>query len=113
MKYSGTIISESLSDPKILDSLKIISSRVTDDENPQDRWHLYSVEVSEKEIELISKNLESTKWYAHFWQGNKIIAVFKDKTFTFLKDKKGTWKPAIDYGLSIGIPKQQLDFKIK
>ncbi len=112
MKYVGTIVEESLLDNRILNKLKIKSVRISSAENPLNRWHLYSVEVDDKDIDLISKNLKSTKWYAHFWKGNKVIAVFKDKTFNFDYNKKETWKQAVEYGLSIGIPKEQLDFKI-
>ena len=91
---------------------EIINFKISNDDNPADRWHLYTINVSKEEINKISKKLKSTKWYAHFWKGNDVIAVFKDKTFTFKLDDKKTWKPAIDYGLSIGIPKEQLDFVI-
>ena len=57
--------------------------------------------------------LKSEKWYAHFWDKNKnIIAVFQNKFFYFNYDDKQSWEPAIKYGLSIEIPKEQLDFLI-
>ncbi len=49
----------------------------------------------------------------HFWDNRNIIVAFKDKIFEIDYDDKGTWKNAIDYGISIGIPKEQLDFSIE
>jgi hypothetical protein len=39
-----------------------------------------------------------------------MIILFKDKRFEVKIDDEQTWKDAIDYGLSINIPKEQLDF---
>ncbi len=107
--YTGTIVAESLIDKSVLDGLKVIESEVS----PNLGWHLFTVEVLLEEIQSISKNIESNKWYMHFWKGRDVIVVFKDKTFEFNYDDKESWKPVIEYGLSIGIPQEQLDFPIK
>ena len=112
-EYKGTIVEESLIDNRILNDLEIVSFRISKDANPDDRWHLYAANISKEDISKISKKLKSKKWYAHFWKGNDVIAVFKNKIFNFKYDDKKTWKPAIDYGLSIGIPKEQFDFSIE
>jgi hypothetical protein len=39
-----------------------------------------------------------------------MIVVFRNKTFNQKVTDKTTWEPAIQYGLSIGVPKEQLDF---
>jgi hypothetical protein len=41
--YKGTIVEESLVDNRILNGLEIIDFKISDDENPADRWHLYTV----------------------------------------------------------------------
>jgi len=48
----------------------------------------------------------------HFWKDKDVIAVFEGKKFAFNYDDKSSWTPAVEYGLSIGIPKEQLDFPI-
>ena len=48
----------------------------------------------------------------HFWNEREIIAVFKDKTFTFNSDDKPSRINAVNYGISLGIPEEQLDFII-
>jgi hypothetical protein len=48
----------------------------------------------------------------HFWNGNEVIAVFKDKSFEFMYDRKETWKSAVEHGRSLGIPEEQLNFVV-
>ncbi len=110
-QYKGVIIEESLADNRILNDFKIIEFRISKEENPADRWHIYTVQVSKEDIVRLSKNIKQ-KWYMHFWKGRNVIAIFKDKKFEFNFDSKVTWKPVFEYGLSLGIPKEQLDFPI-
>lgn len=109
--YKGVVIEESLEDNRILNDLKIIGFRISKDANPADRWHLYTVRVSKEEIIKLSKNIRQ-KWYMHFWRGQDVIAIFKGKKFEFNFDDKSAWKPAVEHGLSLGIPKEQLNFPI-
>lgn len=111
--YFGTIIEESLEDNRILNEIEIISFRISKDENPDDRWHLYKAKVSREDIEKLSKYIRPGKWYMHFWEGSDVIAVFKDKTFEFNHADKTTWREAVAYGRSQGIPEEQLDFIIE
>ena len=110
-EYKGIIVEESLNDNRIMNDLNIIGFRISKDENPADRWHLYTVLVSHENIERLSNNIKP-KWYMHFWKDREIIAVFYGKTFEFNYDDKSSWTPAIQYGLSTGIPGEQLDFII-
>ncbi len=111
-KYKGTIVQESLVDDRILNDFDTIAYKVTDEENPYERWHLITVLTNEESIEKLSKNLKPEKWYAHFWNGDDVIAVFPNKTFQFKHSDKSTWKEAVEYGKSLGIPEEQLDFLI-
>jgi hypothetical protein len=110
--YKGTIVEESLVDNRILNGLEIIDFKISDDENPADRWHLYTVSVTRDDIERVSRSIKSGKWYMHFWNGNEVIAVFKDKSFEFMYDRKETWKSAVEHGRSLGIPEEQLNFVV-
>lgn len=105
--YKGVIIKSSLKDPNILEGFKVIRQEVDED------WELYTVEATREQLEQLSHELDEGKWYAHFWQNRDIIVVYKNKIFEFNFDDKASWKPAIDYGLSIGIPSEQLDFLIE
>lgn len=110
-KYTGIIVEESLKDNRIVNNLEVIEVRISDEEKPEERWHLYTVKVSRKEIEKVSKNIKQG-WYMHFWKGKKVIVIFKDKKFEFDFDDKKSWQPVVKYGLSLGIPKEELDFPI-
>ena len=108
--YLGTIVEESLEDNCVLNDFHILNVRVTNEDNPTERWHLYKVEATLEQLQKLSSVLKPEKWYAHFWSGDEMIVVFRDKTFTQKVSDKSTWEPAIQYGISIGIPKEQLDF---
>lgn len=112
MTYTGTIVEESLLDSRIINDFKIIHAHISRANNTEDRWHLYKVEASEQQIETLSSHLKSHGWYVHFWQEDKIIVIFPHKKFTISHSNKTTWIKAINYGISIGIPREQLDFPI-
>src|SRR5437667_10672928 len=113
MKYTGTIVQESLSDDRILNEIEIIDFKVTKEENPSDRWHLFTVKITKEQIQKLSNYLKPEKWYAHFWSGDNVVAIFPNKIFKFKHSNKSTWKDAVNYGKSIGIPEEQLDFIIE
>lgn len=111
-KWKGCIVEESLDDNLVLNDLEIVKVRITSEENPKDRWHIYNALVSEKGIEKIHIHLRQS-WYVHFWKDGKMIILFKGKKFIADAINKSTWNNAIEYGLSINIPKEQLDFLIE
>lgn len=104
--YQGTIIENSLSDKTILENVKITKSYKVKD------WSLNDVLVNKKQIEKLGEYLNDDPWYMHFWQsGNDdVIVVFKDKIFRIKYSNKTTWREAVEYGKSRGIPEEQLDF---
>lgn len=104
----GTIIQQSLEDKEILNEFKIIKIK------PAGEWLIYFVEGEPEAIRTLTKVLKKGKWYAHFWDDERNIhAVFRDQVFDFNFDDKKSWEPVIKYGLSLGIPKEQLDFPIE
>lgn len=108
-EYHGIIVKEGLKDQSILKKLRILGEKRTED------WTLLRVSVSENEInnvvKLIQKSLVTkSTYYAHFYRNRKLIIVFPQRTFTLTPNRE-TWKPAIEYGKSVGIPEEELDFK--
>ena len=112
MSYKGTIIEESLLDNRFLNSFKVNKVRISSAEKPEDRWHLYEVEAMPAQIDRLATQLKPTGWYTHFWQGDDVTVVFPGKKFEIKYSDQTTWREAIVYGESIGIPAEQLDFKI-
>jgi len=113
-KYRGIIIRESLSNPSILEDIKIVSEHTEpDQDNPNEIWHTYTVEISRDMIKELQPYLKQEGgWYMHFWKGRDVVVVFRDKMFEINYDDKSTWEEVVNYGLSMGVPKEQLDFLI-
>ena len=95
-----------------MNDIEIIRFRITDEDDFEKRWPTYNSLLSEEEIKKIHSNLKQG-WYMHFWRGNEIIVLFKDKKFVLELDNKDSWRDAIDFGSSINIPREQLDFEIE
>ncbi|MDP3015173.1 MAG: hypothetical protein Q8N28_02045 [bacterium] len=110
--YKGAIIEESLVDNRLLNNLEIINLEITTEENPAERWHIFKVHASKDDIDKLSKNINDKKWYMHFWKGKDVILCFQDKKFEFNRGDENAKKQVIDYGISIGIPREQLNFFI-
>jgi len=102
--YSGTIVENSLADKSILDKLKITKTWQDED------WILHNVEVTEEEIGELGKHLANGPWYMNFWSGDNMKVVYKDIIFDIKISDKSTWTESINFGKSIGIPEEQLDF---
>lgn len=102
----GTVIENSLQDVGILNTLTIIKSWTEGD------WKLHQIVVSRNEAINLGKCLSDGPWYMHFWEeGNDmILVVFKNAYFDIAKSDKTTWAPAIEYGRTLSIPEEQLDF---
>ena len=107
--YKGVVIKSSLKNPNILGRFKILE----ESRSPNSDWELYTIEATPEQIKQLSYELDEGKWYIHFWEGRNVMVVYKDRIFEFNFDDKDNWKPAVDYGLSIGIPIEQLDFPIE
>ena len=107
--YQGTIIENSLNDKAILDNLKVMKTY------PLEDWMLHDVQVNEKQIEKMGECLSDGPWYMHFWQkdSDDVTVVFKDKNFKIKYSDKNTWTEAINHGKSLGIPEEQLNFKME
>jgi hypothetical protein len=109
-EYHGIIIKEGLKDQLVLGNMKILGKK------KGIKWTLLRVGLNENKIDevvgLVQKSLvtEPARYYAHFYREGKLIVVFPKKIF-YLTPEKETWRPAIDYGKSVGVPEDELDFK--
>ena len=104
--YKGTIVENSLADKSILEKLQVTKTWQDGD------WTLHKVLINEDQFDDVAEPLSAGPWYVHFWQdeSDEIFVVFKDKRFKISKSDKFSWSDAIEYGKSIGIPEEQLDF---
>lgn len=116
MAFRGIIIEESLKDLDVLKDIEVLSTKILD-EGTEDEWHLRKVKIPDEKIHDFTKKLmgeikDDGKWYAHFYHEDPLkdhlIVVFPNERKLV---GKAHLERAIEYGLSIGIPKDQLGFK--
>jgi hypothetical protein len=114
-EYHGIIINLSQKDKSIFNTVEVIGKRkflfglIT----------LYKVKVSPGNIDNVIKAFQTNmsdriflrkqEFYFHFYRGNELVIVFKNKIFKASPDKS-TWSDAITYGIQLKIPENQLDF---
>lgn len=119
MNYTGVVIEESLQDKGILDRLHVVSTQVepvTDrHETPWlKQWTLHAVEVPEEQADVLaqelSKALRSDYWYADYKNDKTHFIVFPGKVFQVDRGHVEQYQPVVKYGLSLGIPRHQLNF---
>lgn len=119
MSYIGVIIEESLAQRGVLKELKVLETEiepVTERmKTPQlKQWTLHTVEIPETKVttisERLSKDLEQ-KWYADYKNGKYHYIIYKSKVFKVDLKNPVLYKEAKRYGISLGIPEHQVDFK--
>jgi len=109
-EFHAIIVDKSLMSLEVLKDLKLLSQDV-----PSGNWTLYKISVNENDlistIKKIQPLIDEGGWYFHFYNsdGSRLVVAFKDKIFE-LTNNPTTWSEAIDYGVSLGVPLEQLDF---
>jgi len=107
-RYHGIIVDVSQKDESIFHNLKILGQKKTED----GEWTLYKIGVETDKIDEILKKLQENMvegFYFHFYKNKELIVVFKKRIFK-VKIDKSTWNKIIEYGKSLNIPEEQLDF---
>lgn len=102
----GTIIENSLLSKDILTKVTILRTYHAED------WILHDVLLEESLVSELSSSLSTGPWYIHVWKPgtDDVTVIFKDKIFKINYTDKSTWAEAVTYGISIGIPREQLSF---
>jgi hypothetical protein len=108
--FLGIVIEQSLADPAFAETLDVIKRK----RDPNGSWAFLLVRIASDrlftELERIRQALAGDQpWYAHFFSGEKIAVVFSEAIFSMTTDV-ASWEAAIAHGLSLGIPREQLDF---
>lgn len=120
MDYRGTIIEESLGDPGILKSVKIIETKVEQVTETHKtpwlkKWTIHTVEIPEAKAADIADRIEKVldsehPWYADFKNVETHYIIFRNKTFRVNRKSEAEYRAAKEYGISLGIPEYQVDF---
>ena len=116
MVWIGVIIKESLNDESVLKLVKVIKSRKTTLENESERGFLtfLSVELKDRDKDIFLKKAISSikdRFYIHIVKEKTMIVVYKNKFFEFSFGKSNKIEEVRNYGLSIGILKEQMPFE--
>ena len=115
----GDVIEESLQDKSILKNLNIVSTRVEKVTEKHKtpwlkQWTLHTIEVpdaeGEKLAEKLSRTLEPNYWYIDYKNSDTHYIIFPKKVFRVNCKSPEEYKPVVSYGVSLNIPRYQLDF---
>jgi hypothetical protein len=115
MNYHGIILNISQRDKSIFDEIELLGKKNVF----LGMVVLNKVKVASEHLERLIPKLQSNmakhffylihEFYCHFYRGNELIIVFRNKVFRVTTDQS-SWKEAIEYGENLGIPLKQLDF---
>lgn len=118
--FKGVIIEESLKYPEVLSGITITSTKVetvTDEHGTPwlARWTLHSVEIPAEEAPLIADEIrrcldDRDNWYADFRNDRSHFVIFRERVFRIERGDRIGYGEVVRYGMSLGIPKRQLDF---
>jgi len=107
--YHLIIVDQSQKDVTALKRFEVLSQTTDGD------WIIYKLSVRENNVKdavkFIQSNMNEGNWYFHAYNqdGSKLMVVFKNRIFQTDNDPKH-WNTVINYGVSQGTPKEQLDF---
>ena len=116
MKYTGTLIAESLIDEAFLNFVSITERRkmplegATTDQLPEITLIRFIVtdDFAPAVVEEISKSLKGRGWYGSVEGEYEKFMIFPHKIFKYTPKDVTGFQKAIDYGKSLGIPDAQL-----
>ncbi len=115
--YYGILESESLNNPVILNNFatkKVIVESVP--LSPHPYWHIFVVEVEDRDIEKITRDLSlviQPSWFQIFWNNNTVYVVIQNKVFTLKREKNWSSKEYEEmrtYATQRGVNEEYLDF---
>ncbi|MDO8553391.1 MAG: hypothetical protein Q7S22_01175 [Candidatus Micrarchaeota archaeon] len=118
--FIGVIIEESLADKTVLNKVKIIKTKIEKITKKHKtpwlkQWTLHTVEIPEDKARAIAEELSGALqpqyWYADFKNKIRHFIIFRNIIFDIDRKNKEQYKEAKEYGLSLGIPEYQIDFK--
>ncbi|MCX4902893.1 hypothetical protein [Streptomyces sp. NBC_00878] len=118
----GVLIAESLRVGAQLTGIPLRITRLTrvemtnrGEEQPR-LWTLLDFAAEELEAQRLADQLASCLsstggWYADFHTSHDTFVIFADKVFRYPRGEAEGRREARDYGRSVGVPEQQLDWR--
>ncbi len=108
------MISEGLIEPSVINEFSVFKATISRSdlelgEGRRGRWHIYHVYATDSQLASLTQQVR-LGWYCHFWRGEELAVIFPSKRFNIKAHDRSTRKAAVEYGRSIGIPENELDF---
>ncbi len=109
LHYHGILVDASFSDARFPLTFKNFAQQVVGS------WRLHGIEVPYQDLTAAIERIQpamkaDVPFYAHLYNDTDLIVIFRERIFRVTPDT-ATWKPIIEYGENLGIPKEQLDFR--
>ena len=107
-KFHGILLDVSFLDRHYPESFSIFAHKQMGD------WGLYGIEVPRDDLENTVLNIQTQMrtdqpFYNHLYDDEAVIAIFKKRAFR-VTSHISSWKDIQQYGLTLDIPMEQLDF---
>ena len=121
--FRGEVIQESLANPDILSRFTILSTRISvvtpEHKTPWlQQWTLHTIEVPADRAEKMATDLSHAldvlhcgSWYVDFKSSSLHYVIYPGRVFQIDRRDPEQYRKATEYGISIGIPAQQVDFE--
>ncbi len=110
-EYHGLIVREGIRDPTVFQAMTVLGTKTGQN------WTLIKIGIEPKAISRVIREVQSNlltekgvPYYAHFYRGEELIIVFPDRVF-HVSPEEDSWREAISYGESLGVPRAELDFR--
>ena len=107
----GIIVREGIRDPTVFQGMTVLGTKTGQN------WTLLKVGIEAKAISRVIREIQlnlltenGVPYYTHFYNDEELIVVFPEKVFHVSPDKN-SWRDAISYGESLGVPRVELDFR--
>jgi hypothetical protein len=106
--FHGILLDLSFADREYPKSFPLFARKIAGD------WGLYGIKVPQDKIDqtVVSIQLRmktNDPFYNHLYDDERLVVIFKERVF-HVTSHASSWKEIEQYGMAMGIPKQQLDF---
>src|SRR3989338_10059792 len=114
MTWKGVIIEESMEDGSLLEMVTETgySESLMEGEDDVHHFHEFEIDDGKKDTFIsVAKEIIKDGWYTHICNNGQMIVIFKNKVFEFSQGESEKIEAARNYGLSIGIIREQMPFE--
>lgn len=106
--YHGILVDAAFTDKRFPESFKLFARKQAGE------WTLFGVEILREELDQAILSIQAEMradepFYGHLYDDETLIAIFKRRVFR-LTPHRSSWEEIKEYGKSLNIPEEQLDF---